>query len=156
VVAAGVVAASVLLLASASLAASGVSAAQRQRFNRIDRALTVSALAFTNDLNSISYSASAATFHRTISKPAAAYEAALSGFNTGLAALHLRGAAGSDETLVVKDDRHLETVLAASGHDTQVVFRTALAKVLTQMDGSLQERFRYDLGLPATNLTLQI
>lgn len=153
---AGLVAASGLALASPVFAASGVSAAQRQRFTEIDRVLTVSAQAFTTQLDTISYSATTATFRRTIVKPAAAYRAALSSFDAGLVALHLGGAAESDTTLVIKDDRHLEAVLAAAGHDSQVVFRTAFAKVLTQMDGTLQERFRYDLGLPATNLALQI
>lgn len=144
-------AAGALLLASPLFAASPVSAAQQKRFITIDSALAKAAGAFTSSIEKLPTTVSNSTFDATVKKPAAAYSSAIAIFDSGLAALALPGKAGTDAATVIKDNKQLQTVLNASGSESVSAFQKAFGPVFAEMGGPLEETFRTDLGLPASD-----
>lgn len=130
-------------------AASPVPAALQQRFVRLDTPFAKAAAAFTTAAEKISAAASNAQFDAAIAAPASAYAAALASFDSGLTALRLPGRAGSDAASIVKDNTQLRSVLESAAHGTKTAFVSGFGKV-AGAEGTLQETFRVDLGLPAT------
>lgn len=144
-------AAGALLLASPLFATSPVSAAQQKKFLSLDAVFAKAAAAFTSGVEKMPTTVSTATFDKTIAKPAAAYATAISGFDSGLAALGLPGTAGSDAATVIKDNKQLQVVLEASAKDSVSTFQKAFGQIFAEMGGPLEENFRTALGLPASD-----
>ncbi len=145
----GALAGAALLLAGPSSAAGPVSSAQRAQFVAIDTPLAKAAALWTTALEKLPASTSEAQLAAALGKSSPPYEAAIRTFDTKLAALHLRGKAGSDAAAAIQDNTKFVTLIESARKITKSQFQQGFS-ALFNSEAPLQLAFRKDLGLPAS------